>query len=550
MSATTIIDAAFASPQCYVNVFPYEGGQFSIVGGAVLECTYSKNIYSNDGRFEIVLAPGGPHTNRGATWAEIITPMSFVLIGMSRGIGTETIVCAGVVTEIAESQRWETGRPTKRVTTIAGADFSYFFKNFSYTSLYYLGAAGATIGISELGLPDILIGKKDGPPDQFGKAFYTALMAGASGIMADTYVNYNSQPVTFPQAVATTFEPYGDNIIIPYGELYISSSSNWEAKFKGSIFPFPFYEFFTTTAPSGFYSSYAGSASGFAFQMPQFQGDVSASPSLVARTNPLPYVNVSVDGGGNAAFSGINTDAWDALPTYQISYGVPVESNISYDGSGTMNFDFMNPTFASSMLGSSASSTASFSWLFPGAVDATSIHRYGYKPMMFPTAWYYDPQASYVQNQGNDFAAMHLSLLGRLFSYYTPVPMMARGSVSHWLRPDILPGCKYRFTPFKQSEPWDFYIIGVEHRFVFGGPSMTTLTLDRGLPTAIYGDNTTAGVLYNMHIGNAMRQNGEYVVGLPVSGQKPLQILNPLNQVGTQQILGEIAQVYVTAQAL
>lgn len=80
-----------AAPLCFVNVFPFEGGKYSVVGDQLLECTYEKNIYSNDGTFEIVLAPGGPNTNRGATWAEILTPMSLVLIGMSRGDGTAHI---------------------------------------------------------------------------------------------------------------------------------------------------------------------------------------------------------------------------------------------------------------------------------------------------------------------------------------------------------------------------------------------------------------------------------------------------------------------------
>lgn len=545
-----------AAPQCFVNIFPFEGGKYSLVGGQVLECTYTKDIYSNDGTFEIVLSPGGPNTNYGPTWAEILTPMSLVLIGMTRGVGTAEIVCIGVIRRVKERQKWKTDHGTQRVTVVRGSDFSYFFKNFSYTSLYFLGAYGSTVNQGGLGLPQILLGKYLlSTPDQFGKALYNNVMAGASGIMADTYVNYNGQTVSFPKAMGTVFAPYSPGIEILSGYLVTAEAGPWENKFREAVFPFPWYESFVNTAPASLYSGYTGASSGFAFQMPQMPAGVSASPNFVCRPNPLPTVTVT-GSGSNFAPSGIDASAWEALPVFETEYNVPLESEVEFSDGETTNFDWITPTWASSAIGGGNADTASFTMLYPGAVDVASIHRYGFKPNMMPSAWFYDPQGiASVQRSQNGGSAraqvlnLQVSLLGRLFSYYSPIPLMARGSVSHWLRPDIQPGCRYRFAPFKHAETYDFYILGVEHRFVFGGKSSTTLTLDRGLPTTVYEDTSSDGLLFNIHIGNAMRKEGQYQIGLPQAGQQGVQIVAPSSFTSIQQVLGEIAQVYVSPQA-
>ena len=55
--------------------------------------------------------------------------------------------------------------------------------------------------------------------------------------------------------------------------------------------------------------------------------------------------------------------------------------------------------------------------------------------------------------------------------------------------PDVIPGFRFRCFPFKNTEEYEFYIEGVTHNYVFGGPSFTVVELSRGLRTTDYGNS-------------------------------------------------------------
>jgi hypothetical protein len=122
---------------------------------------------------------------------------------------------------------------------------------------------------------------------------------------------------------------------------------------------------------------------------------------------------------------------------------------------------------------------------------------------------------------------------------------MLQGQVTIPLTPTMLVGTRFRYAPFKDGVPWDFYVTGFKHRFVFGGQCMTTLTLSRGLPADVYAD---ANLLQAIFTGNAMRQNGEYVIGLPAGTGPALQVIETPQQAAT--LAGQMAKTYVTPQAM
>jgi hypothetical protein len=109
-------------------------------------------------------------------------------------------------------------------------------------------------------------------------------------------------------------------------------------------------------------------------------------------------------------------------------------------------------------------------------------------------------------------------------AYCEPTPNMLSGPMTMELRPDIIPGNRFAFAPYRDGVQWTFYISAVSHSMAFGSRATTTLSLTRGLPTSVYQDNA---LMLALCTGNAMRQNGQIVAGLPPgsgSGLAPLNI--------------------------
>ena len=548
--------AVVSTPLCSVDIYTYEGNSYSIQGAQVLAATVSKSIdpTQDAGMFSITLAPGGPNgPNTIPSWGDVITPMSLVVIGMARG-GNAAITMLGVVRSIEEPQVWPVGRggPVQRTIVISGFDFSYFFTMFTYYSLWYMGATGAGLASNgatpSSGLPTILgDAYLIGDPGKIAAAWFNGVMAGQNGVLSKSFVPFQGSQVPFGTAVANLFELY--DVTVPYGEYFVGTEGSWLDKFR-LILPFPFYEFFIITAPNSdpytaAGSTYAGAQIGYPFTSSGLGPSVTASPTIVARRNPLPVLTAATS-GGLPAFTGIDTTLWQQLPVSQLDLGGFIASQPSFDESQVHNLYVVNPTWASALNGGSNSSIVPYLLQYGAAGDTASIHRYGLRPASIETHWLSDPTGGFAQQNGQNpqtLESLTGELLARYASYWHPTPLMAKSTVTTWLRPDILPGTIFRYAPFKGDATWDFYITAVTHKWQFGAPCVTQLTLARGLPTTVYADQS---LLFNVHLGNATREGSVYKVGLPYDNSPTLKAI-PTSQF--QAFLSNIAAVYVTPQS-
>jgi hypothetical protein len=558
------LDNVHAGLVCSVELYPFEGGPFILTPGQLLGVSVSKSLRGgNPGTFTLQLAAGGPYGVESPTvWAEILTPMSFVLIGLGRG-SDRAIVMAGIVTDIGETQTWHTSSQgntgVSRGVTVQGADFSWFFSAFNFYALSFYGlTAGTAIGTALDFVPGTLasvlsqgaIGGNSmasSNPIVVGQTWYR-IMAGANGIMNKTALPYqNNSRLGFGALIGQVWEAYPD-VFIPYADYFMISEESWTAKFN-NIFAFPWYEFFVTTAPVDAYKPAAGATTvaGTPLTMASLPGAAPVSPVVVARVNPVPSLNITP----GLSFGPIDTARWNALPLrdFTLQSFSFLQSSISFSAADARNFYQLNPTGYSTIT-STNSNNIPFAFQFIAAGDPASVQRYGFRPQIGTTRWLFDPQGNAAQNPGTQVQDTILALTGRMISWYHPAPLMASASVTLPLAPTILIGTRFRYAPFKSGEPWDFYIESVTHTYEFGGESgssTTRLTLSRGLPAAVYADSGSGGVLQAVHTGNAMRQEGAYVTGLPAGSSVPLQVITTTAQAAS--LSAQLSSVFVTPQS-
>lgn len=558
----------FAAPACSVEVYPFEGGPITLTGGQIRSVTVNKTLLgAATGEFTIELTPGGPlGTETPLTWSQIMTPMSHVLIGMSRGADA-AIVMDGVLTTPSEDQIWSTrtdqGSSAARANTLAGGDFGWFYQRFNYYALTFFGltAGNPKIGGGNLplglSLPAILsqglIGgtsSANSNPVLVGQAWYNDVMAGTSGLLSKTYVPFSGgSRYLFPQTMTQVWERYPD-VFIPYADNFMTGAESWAAKFL-SIFPHPWYEFFVTTAPAGAYvPAGAETVAGAVFTMQSMPYARPAGPVMVTRINPVPAFTLEQLSSAGAAVPGdLDTTRWNALPLYdlsQVGYSF-LSSSVGFSASDATNFYQMNPLYYKTLAPGNNANSIPATFFYIAAADPASVQRYGFSPKVASTHWMCDPLGTAAQNLGLNITQTILALTGRLISWHHPTPLMARGQLMLPLSPNLMVGTRLRYAPFKNGELWDFYVTGVQHKFVFGGNSYTRLTLSRGLPAAIYADGTSDGLLRAIHTGNAMRQSGRYVVGLPEGSEQALQVIETPQQVAS--LTGHLATVFVTPQS-
>ena len=549
-----------------MECYPYEGGSAYIQGGQIKSVTVTKSLRGDNGRFVIELAPGGPNGPESSPdWTEIITPGSHVLIGMSRG-SDAAIVLDGVATSTAEEQLWGSTEETSsamRRPIISGADFAWFFNTQNWYSLAMYGlVAGTGIG-GELGaVPSSLISTisqgLQGTPVEIGQYWFN-VMCGPSGMLTKTFVPYQGGDtrIPFSNLVAQSFEQY-PGVFIPFTDQFLGLES-WNSKFM-EIFPWPWYEFFVTTAPSGLYNfinSGSGSsanvvASGTLFSMQSMPQAAPAGPQLVARVTPVPKFDFKRSSSGEPfVASTMDTSRWTALPlTVASGYGF-YESHVEFASDEVKNFYLLNPTAYQTLFGNSGTNVVPFPFVFMAAADPASVHRYGYQPVNATLRWFFDWQGSAAQKD-LDTTQSVATITAALASWWHPLPLMLRGQVAIPLSPSIYIGTRYRYAPFKDGITWDFYVEGVTHKFVFGGQSMTTLALTRGLPTSVYNDTSASGLLQAVYTGNARRQytagsSGIYQIGLPQGTGQGLQVFSTPENAAS--LAGQMSQTFVTPQA-
>lgn len=502
---------AFAGPECYVDVYPFEGGSFTLSGGNILSLTTSKAIKQDVGSFAFQLAPDFVAANSSVSWPQVITPMSTVVIGMRRG-SLSAVTMVGVVTSCTSTEIWSTGNSTARAYMVNGVDLAYFFTFFDFFTLWYLAILSG-------GVPDTMFsGLLQGDPSAVGQNWYN-VMASNQGVFANTIIPFNGGQIPLPNVLGTFFEKY--DTLIPYGDYFIGANGPWYNKFRG-IFPAPFYEFFITTV---FGNNYPGASGGASFFNKTLGNSVTSTVAVIARLNPLPRLVSSLQ-GNLASFDSIDTSVWDALPAMDMRGSSPIGNTPTFDEAEVFNFFAINPSWAFGQNGDSNTNVTPALFTYSVAVDKASIARYGYRPFIHNIPWFADLTGNVAVNAGSNatqiVAQSRATLFGRLAGYYEPTPLMAKSLVTMQLRPDLVPGVKFTYIPFHDNEPWDFYVEGVTHQFIFGGQSTTKLALSRGLPSSVYADSN---LLLNIHIGNAQRLNGEYQIGA-VSTQPTLQALS------------------------
>lgn len=546
-----------AAPQCVVQIYPFEGGEYSLstYSGAALAVDVEKNLHASAGSFTLTLAPGGPYgPNARPSWNDLLTPMSLVVIAMARGAYRQ-VVMMGVVRSCEESEDWHVGKHVVRVLTVRGVDFQYFFSLPSfYTTSFLAGAASTAIpgaeGLRAL-LGDSIL---QAPPDQFGAAWYQKIMAGATGIMNDLSFAYQGSRVKFYDLVAQYWQPYDGNIEIPLGDFFMLSEGTWLQKFR-KVFPFPWYEFFVITAPPGYYPNISAGNTGYTdpsafLSVPGFLPSV---PQIVARVNPLPWAKPTSSSSSSTSLPPLTWDAkkWEALPNWTTNESGGIEHSIYFSDDEVRNFFVINPVWLTAQMGNSNSNNSPFVYTFAALVDTASIHRYGYRPHIAEIDWLNDPTGAYARQltaagKGPADFEQFVSLLAfRQSSYFEPVGNMARGALTTRLRPDVLPGTRFTFAPYKDNEPWQFYIEGISHHFRFGEPSTTSFQLSRGLPESVYNNYS---LMTDLHTGNAQRLNGKYVSGVPSGLGSPLQPVNYQSVLGSS-LLGGIAKIFSTPQS-
>lgn len=490
--------------QFSIDVYPYEGGQYTLSdsNSFLLGVNTQKNLYSPYGTFSISLSPGGPTGTTFPTWTQILTPYSFVIISAVRGGIAQTIMF-GLVLSATEQQQW-TPNGARRMITVQGADIGFLFADAAYYNLAFLYGSAA----SALGGPGMLsaqsLGLIQGTPASMATTWFTKIMAGGNGsggadggILSTMKFNINGQTHSFSDLVGYWFEEFNGAVDIPLGANFLADQGSWLGKFQ-ALLQSPWYEFFVTTAPSGTYSS---ATEGTAIQ-PKNSHYGPSEVFVIGRVNPLPFLTNS---GGS--FS-MNTDKWQQLTPFDLQGASFLSSSVSFSAEGVRNFYLINPAAVSQLLGAANGNINPFLATQVLYKDQTSIDRYGYKPEITETQWFYDPDGVYAQgHSGGSLQDLYKDLLLRVVSMYEPAALMARASVTMPLRPDIMIGNVFTYTPFRDGVLWKFYIEGVSHDFGFGDAGSTALTLGRGLPATVYNDNA---LLAAIHSGKAARIAGTY----------------------------------------
>jgi hypothetical protein len=544
-------DTAVGTPRCFVDIYPFEGGKYTFTGNeaGLRSVEVTKGVNANDpGMFSFDLAPGGPFgPNVRPQWLELLTPMSLCVIGMQRA-GYKQIVMVGIIIAVSEPQEFQPRTGVNRNFKVSGLDLQYYFAQRNFYALNLLAALGQ-VPFGQVGALSILSnGLLFGTPEKLGSEWFLQVMAGTKGLLANTSFSYNGQRIKFTDMITTKFEHYPADLSVPMGDYFMANEGSWMFKFT-RFFPAPWYEFFVITAPDDQYPVKVGEVPVVQAKTPiTMTGFKPVTTQLVARVNPLPYLEHA---GSTTPTNAppeltLNTSYWDKLITYSTDIGSPIAQLFDFDEGDVRNFYILNPLWSPFQYGQSNASLAPFVYTFAAWADPASINRYGYRPQVAEVHWLSDIKGQGAQQNAEmgksteDFGKLVTALSLKQVSFFHPTPLMARGAVTINLRPDILPGHKFVFHPFKTDEEWIFYIDSVQHAYRFGSAAVTTLTLSRGLPTKVYQDNK---LLLAIFTGNAMRQDGVYTASLPPDTGKGLQ---PVNQSSMQGVLGQIIEAFRT----
>lgn len=460
----------------------------------------------------------------------MITPMSTIAITLSRG-NQEYPVFFGVITNIQESFR-RTKEKVIRTVEISGVDLQFFLTNYAYYTLTWLGTPNALTQVlgGIAGFKQIQNGQFVGSPQGLASQFYNQT---TSPYLSKTSLNTNIGFVPVSELISNCFGPFTTTsaidatLVFPFLSNFYVSDGTWWEKYM-TFFPPPLYESFFTTinVSSPLLNSPSllntGNPDPFNLKSVTVKGafgtDYDVTNAFIARMMPFPQLRT-----GTVILSKatplINTpslyvdmSSWNALGEYIFQTTNPIlESTIEFKADDARSFYAINPQQMTNMFGGNGANGLSTIYLLTGVgaiIDPINLAKYGYRPEMAQVEWLsVNRGEGTVTNTDEIFTLLTANMLLTLASYWVPLPLMASGKIKIPLSPYVLPGNKITCQPFKDTDPWTFYIDEVEHIYTFGQESFTMIGVSRGLPTVIYNDTHT---MFQLLCGTMERAGLQY----------------------------------------
>ncbi|HTU54751.1 MAG TPA: hypothetical protein VMF62_12345 [Acetobacteraceae bacterium] len=562
----------FAGVVAAVDFYSFENKSINLLASAgasqVLSLSVTNTLLSGGGGFSMTLAPGGPSGIAGVQYSEIIKPMALCVIALGRG-ANQAVCHVGLVNTISEEQTW--GDNVTRTITVSGYDLaSYYLYQFNFASLAFLAgnvAAGASSGLVgnassgpllNAGLPGYI------SPAQFAERFWLGVMLVSGGLLGRTVVPYQGTRYPLSQVITARFDEFNAAETLPYADAYYSTDGPFIDKFTEAL-AFPVYENFCTTAPEGMFAQPQANAGyfipGMQFTSTLLPYATPAGPCFINRLNPQPNVTLTSTApfSGQAAvstvsqsnplppyiFSGVDYSQWIPLTTFKLAnYGF-IDSQITFSPNNNYNFYMLNSLGLTAYWANQNSNVNPIQlYDFSMLCDIGSVQRFGYLPFSLWNGWYCNFDPNNQPGLSNDaFETLVALVMMRCASYFEVLPYCGNASVTCELRPDIVPGNLFEWAPYRSSiDTWTAYINTVTHTYTFGGPSTTTLTLERALPSSVYAD---APLLLAIMTGNAQVVNGVFTSGLPDGIGPGLVGYSVANQTQLQSL---IAAAYLQSQ--
>lgn len=442
----------------------------------------------------------------------LITPMSTVTIQMTRGSYTY-IVFFGVVISTKETESRQNER-VLRLMEISCIDMQYYLTNFAYFTLSWMGAEFnilKNIG-NYAGAKMLASGGVSNTSPQVLASNFMNLVANA--FLANMQLPVNDGRYNYPQLVESRFGPFNSGSIaisFPFISSFYNAEGTWWNKFT-TFFPTPYYEMFFQTFDETVDDTIPNETStGIPLLLPPtipantFTLDGRPFKNMfIARQMPFPRISSDT---GNPPFI-LDLSSWNALGEYQFANSnTPfIQSSMEFSQEDARSFYIVDPSLINQLYGGSTGGgvPAYVLYNFAAAVDPLNLTKFGYRPEISQIQWFFSP----VPNSTTSLVSFGASLLLTLSSYFEPLPLCAKGTITLPLSPTILQGNKITLQPFKNGAEWTFYIDSVTHHYEFGEASVTTLQLSRGLPQEIYFNKDN--LLTSMLQGLVERTNYQY----------------------------------------
>ena len=250
------------------------------------------------------------------------------------------------------------------------------------------------------------------------------------------------------------------------------------ANYSGKLWEFldtysekPVHELFQTILPKSRFDALPGEKN-----EARTWGEDEAVPTLIIRPAPFPFAK---PGGSGTDFS-----LWNALPLHDLMdprYSLDSAADELTDSgdSGVVNFIYVYPKTLQ------LDETMQMTYA-PPIMHDRKWKRFGFRPMSFATnLWGRDAAKE-------DALEFFRALNWRIAGQWNRADEFFEGKISIRLAPHIRPGERVRVNNLlgDDTTTFQYYVDAVSHSFSVEGERKTTLTLSRGLPEALYADES------------------------------------------------------------